>query len=109
MFGLNYTFINTLSLVIALLFTIYIISVKIPFDKGTDEHQALRLCRISFALLLWSFGFGLIGLAFTLVSFVLAIIGIVKGRTLYGVMLIIGCVVIPVLSLINTFYFAFKS
>ena len=103
MFGIDITFIDWASWIVAIVVTIYVIAAKNPFEKGTDEYQALRLCRISLALLMWSFGFGLVGLAFALTSFILAIIGIVKGRTMYGIILIIGSVCIPVLSLFHTF------
>ncbi len=55
------------------------------------------------ALLAWSFGFGMIGFAFAITAFVLGIVGIVKGRSLYGVMLIVGSVVVPVFSIFNMF------
>ena len=103
MFGLNITAIDWASWIIAIAVTIYVASAKNPFEKGTDEYQALRLCRIGLALLIWSFGFGLVGFAFALTSFILGIIGIVKGRTMYGIMLIIGSVCLPIISLIHTF------
>jgi len=98
MFGFNITTIDWTALLIALIVTLYVWRAKNPFEKGTDEYQALRLCRISLALLVWSFDFGLIGLAFALTAFILAIIGIIKGRTLYGIMLIVGAVVVPIIS-----------
>ncbi len=102
MFGLDITPIDWISLIIAIVVTIYVASAKNPFEKGTDEYQALRLCRVGLALLVWSFGFGLIGFAFALTSFILGIIGIVKGRTMYGIMLIIGSVVLPIISVLIT-------
>ena len=102
MFGLNITPVDWISFIIAIVVTIYVASAKNPFEKGTDEYQALRLCRVGLALLVWSFGFGLIGFAFALTSFILGIIGIVKGRTMYGIMLIIGSVVLPIISSIYT-------
>jgi len=103
MFGLNITAIDWASWIIAIVVTIYVASAKNPFEKGTDEYQALHLCRIGLALLIWSFGFGLVGFAFALTSFILGIIGIVKGRTMYGIMLIVGSVCLPIISLIYTF------
>ena len=103
MFGFNVTVIDWISWIVAIVVTIYVAMAKNPFEKGSDEYQALRLCRISLALLAWSFGFGVIGFAFAITSFILAIIGIVKGKTLYGIMLIIGSVCIPILSLVQTF------
>ena len=103
MFGLNITAIDWASWIIAITVTIYVASAKNPFEKGTDEYQALRLCRIGLALLVWSFGFGLVGFAFALTSFILGIIGIVKGRTMYGIMLIVGSVCLPIIGLIHTF------
>jgi mannitol-specific phosphotransferase system IIBC component len=102
-FGLNFTAIDVASLIIALAVTIYVASAKNPFEKGTDEYQALRLCRIGLGLLVWSFGTGLVGFAFALTSFILGIIGIVKGRTIYGVMLIVGSVCLPIIGLVYTF------
>ena len=104
MFGFNITMLDWISWIVAVALTIYAAIAKNPFEKGSDEFQALRLCRISLALLAWSFGFGLIGFAFAITSFILAIIGIVKGRTLYGIMLIIGSVCVPILSLVHTFF-----
>lgn len=100
MFGLNITVIDWASWIIAIVVTVYVASAKNPFEKGTDEYQALRLCRIGLALLVWSFGFGLVGFAFALTSFILGIIGIVKGRTMYGIVLIVGSVCLPIIGLI---------
>ena len=52
--------------------------------------------------LVWSFGTGAVGWAFALTAFVLGIIGIVKGRTMYGVLIIVGSVCVPVLGAIFT-------
>jgi len=98
----EFTIIDWTSLIIALSVTAYVVKAENPFEKGTDEYQALRLCRIGLALLAWSFGFGLIGFAFALTSFILGIIGIVKGRTMYGIMLIIGSVCLPIISSMYT-------
>ena len=103
MFGFNVTPLVWISLIVKIAVTIYVAAAKNPHEKGTDEYQALRLCRIGLALLVWSFGFGLVGFAFALTSFILGIIGIVKGRTVYGIMLIIGSVCLPIISLVNTF------
>jgi hypothetical protein len=110
MFGLNITAIGwafwiiaIASWIIAIAVTIYVASAKNPFKKGTDEYQSLRLCRIGLGLLFWHIGFGVIGLAFALTSFILGIIGIVKGRTMYGIMLIIGSVCVPLINFIIIF------
>ena len=79
MFGLDITTLDSASWIIAIAVTIYVASAKIPFEKGTDEYQALRLCRIGLALLIWSFGFGLIGFAFALTSFILLVSTIPSG------------------------------
>ena len=92
MLSLNMPF-PIIFLIVALAVTIYVAIAKNPFEKGTNEYQSLRLCRIGLTFLFWSVGFGIIGLAFALVAFILGIIGIVKGRTLYGIILIIGSVV----------------
>ena len=101
--GMDINIIDWVSLFIALAVTVYVAVAKNPHEKGTDEYTALRVCRVGLVLLAWSFGFGMIGVAFALTAFVLGIVGIVKGRSLYGVMLIIGSVAIPVLSMFNTF------
>jgi len=102
MFGLDITPVDWISWIIAVAVTIYIASAKNPFEKGTDEYHALRICRVGLAILAWSFGFGLIGFAFALTSFILGIMGIVKGRGLYGAMLIVGSVILPIVSILNT-------
>jgi len=103
MFGIDINPIDWISLIIAIVVTVYVAVAKNPFERGTDEYTALRVCRVGLALLAWSFGFGIIGFAFALTAFVLGIVGIVKGRSLYGVMLIVGSVVIPALSMFITF------
>ena len=85
--------------IIPSLVTLYVSTARNDFQKGTNEHTALRVCRIGLALLSWSFGFGLIGFAFVVTAFVLGIVGIVKGRTMYGIVLIMGSVVLPVISI----------
>lgn len=105
MFGFNITIIDWVSLAMAIIVTIYVAVANNPHEKGSDEYQALRVCRIGLALLVWSFGFGLIGYAFALTTFILAIVGIIKGRTLYGIMLIIGSVVVPIVGT----YFTLKD
>ena len=59
MFGIDITLIDWVSWIVAIVVTIYVVAARNPFEKGTDEYQALRLCRISLALLIWSFGLGL--------------------------------------------------
>lgn len=103
MMGIAFNPIDWASLIIAIVVTVYVAVAKNPHKKGTDDYTALRVCRVGLVLLLWSFGFGLLGFAFALTAFVLGIVGIVKGRSLYGVMLIVGSVVLPILSMLNTF------
>ena len=79
--------------------TVVLITAKNPHDKGTDERLALRLCRISLGLIVWSFSFGVAGFPLAIAGLVLAIIGIVKGRTRYGVMLIISSIIIPIVGM----------
>lgn len=101
--GANITVIDWISWSVAIAVTIYIIFAKNPYGKGTRKYRALRLCRISLALLAWSFGFGLVSFAFASVAFILATMGIMRGRTGYGFVLLIGCVCAPVLSLSGDF------
>lgn len=106
MFGTDlfeFTTVDAALLAGAVLVTFYVARRKNPYARGTDDYQALRLCRISLALLAWSIGFGLIGIAFALTSFILAIIGIVKGMALYGSLLIIGSVASPFISFLLLF------
>jgi hypothetical protein len=102
MFGLNITVIDWVMWGIAILVSIYAAVAKNPHNKGTDEYQALRLYRIGGALLFWSFGLGLLGIAFALTSFILGIIVIIKGSAKNGIVLIIGSVVIPILGMTYT-------
>ena len=48
MFGLDSIFVVEFGIAIAI--TIYVANAKNPFEKSTDEYQALRLCRIGLAL-----------------------------------------------------------
>ena len=105
MFGVDINTFDIVSLCAAIVVTIYVMVAKNHFEKGTDEYQALRLCRIGLALLVWSVDFGLIGFAFALVAFILGIIGIVKGRTAYGIVIIIGSVVSPIFNVYSLFGF----
>lgn len=84
--------------IIPIILTIYVARAKNPYSKGTDEHQALRVCRIGLALMVWSFGFGLFGFVLALVAFILGIIGIVKGRTVYGLVVISGSFCFPIIG-----------
>lgn len=103
MFGTNITAIDWVSWSVAVAATIYVIFAKNPHGAGTREYRGLWLCRISLALLAWSLSFGLFGVAFAFSSFVFATTGIMKGRTLYGFILIIGCVCVPVLTFSGSF------
>jgi predicted lysophospholipase L1 biosynthesis ABC-type transport system permease subunit len=87
-------------LIVALTVTIYVMIAKNPFEKGAKEYQSLRLCRAGLTLLVWSIGFWAIGTALSLVALILGIIGAARGRTLYGIILIIGSVVLEVSRLI---------
>jgi len=80
--------------------TICLTLAKNPYEKGTDEYQALRLSRIGLAFAVWSFGFGLFGIALAIVAFVFGIIGIIKGRTLYGILVIVLSIMLPPLGLL---------
>ncbi len=80
-------------------FTLYLSLAPNRNEPGTNEHQSLRLCRIALSLSIWSFGFGLIGFALAFVAFILGIVAIVKGRTLYSIIVIILSICIPWLGL----------
>lgn len=83
------------TLCLAIIVTFYVLGAKNPYEKGSRECDALRLARVGLCLALWSIVFGLIGLALALAAFVLAIIAIIKGRTLYGVGVIILSALAP--------------
>lgn len=104
MFGFDFNVLDWAALIIAVLVTIYVAAAKNPHDRGTEEWKALRVCRVGLALLVWSFGFGLIGFGLAIAAFVLGIIGIVKGRGLYGAMLIVGSIILPLISVANTIW-----
>ena len=87
-------------LIVAVAVTIYVTIAKNPFEKGVREYQSLRLCRAGLALLVWSTGFWVFGTALSVAALILGIIGAAKGRTLYGIILIIGAVVLEVSRLI---------
>jgi hypothetical protein len=93
-------------LIVALAVTIYVVVAKNPFKKGTNEYQSLRLCRIGLAFLFWAVGSfpgfsPWMSLPLALVALILGIIGIVKGRTLYGIIVIIGSVLsLPLISMV---------
>jgi hypothetical protein len=97
-FGTDISAINWVSWSVAVTATLYVIFAKNPYDVGTREYKGLRLCRISLALLAWGISLGLFGVAFAFSSFVFATMGIMKGRNLYGFLLLIGCVCAPVLA-----------
>lgn len=100
MFGI--TVVGLFSIVFALAITAYVTSLENPHSPGTDEYTALRVCRVGLVLLAWSFGFGILGLVFDFTAFVLGVVGIVKGRGLYGSMLIAGSVIVPVVGTLVT-------
>src|SRR3990172_9212456 len=102
MLGFSFGPFDWIALFVAIGISAYVATVKNSHPQGSDAYTALRVCRVGLALLAWSFGFGLIGFAFALAAFVLGIVGIVKGRGLYGAMLIAGSVVVPVISLFHT-------
>ncbi len=103
MFGFTITYVDWAALAIAVIITIYVNIANNPHGGCTNEYKTLCVCRIGLAFLAWSFvfGSGLIGFAFALTAFISGIIGIVKGRTVYGAMLIIGFMVIPLTSILN--------
>lgn len=100
MFGLD--IFQLLPLAFAIGLTWFVAKASNPHPVGSDEYTALRVCRIGLVLLVWSFGFGIVGFAFAFAAFILGIVGIVKGRGLYGAMLIAGSVVVPVVSMFST-------
>jgi hypothetical protein len=91
-----------ISVLIATVITVYVAQAKNPHEKGTNKYQALIFCRISLALIAWSFDLGLIGIAFGVVAFILAVIGIIKGQALYGSILTVASFVIPLLGMLWT-------
>jgi hypothetical protein len=88
-----------ISVLIATVITMYLLLAKNPHEKGTNEYLALRVCRISLALIAWSFDLGLTGLAFGAIAFIFAVIGIIKGKALYGSILLIASVLIPLIGM----------
>ena len=99
MIEINLDTLNIIFLVFSILVTIYVIVAKNPFEKGAGEYQALRICRIGLALFVWSIDFGLIGFPLALAALILGIIGFVKGRTVYGMLIIIGSVLSPIFNI----------
>jgi hypothetical protein len=91
-----------ISILIATVITMYLLLSKNPYEKGSNKYQALRLCRISLVLIVWSFDLGLIGFAFGVVALILAVIAIIKGQPLYGSILTIASIVIPILGMLWT-------
>jgi hypothetical protein len=93
---------DIISVFISVVITFLVAGAKNPYEKGSDDYQALKFCRISLVLIAWSFDLGLIGFVFAVAAFILAVVGIIKGRTLYGTMLIIASVVVPILGMFWT-------
>lgn len=89
---------------IPLAITVILIIRKNPHPRGSQEWLSLRLCRVGLALALWSAGMGLVCYAFALVAFILGIIGITKGRTGYGVAVIVLSVVLPLVGTLYDIY-----
>jgi hypothetical protein len=87
-----------LSLAIAIIITIIVTTRKNPYQKGSQEYEALRYARIGLILLIASYGGGLFGYLLALTSLTLGIVVIAKGRTLYGVLLIIGSIYLQIMS-----------
>ncbi len=104
MFGTNCNFnlFDWWVLGVSVAITIYLMVADNQHPPDSDAYQSLRLCRIGLAFLIWSFGFGLIGVGFALVAFILGIIGVIKGRPLYGALLIAGAIVLPGLGIFYT-------
>jgi hypothetical protein len=90
---------DVIALIVAIIVTIYVSTAKNPHIKGSDSYNALKFCRIGLAFLVWSFDFGIIGFGFALVAFIFGIIGIVKGNVQYGVVVVIGAVAMPLISI----------
>jgi hypothetical protein len=91
-----------ISILIATVITMYLLLAKNPHEKGSNEYLALRLCRISLALIAWSFDLGFIGLAFGVIAFIFAVIGIIKGKALYGSLLAVASLLIPIIGMLWT-------
>lgn len=84
--------------------TVILLVRKNPYPHGSQEWQSLRICRVGLALAFWGMGLGLLCYALALAAFILGIVGIVKGRTGYGVIVIVLSVVLPVLGTIFDLY-----
>jgi len=87
-----------LSLAIAIIITIIVTTRKNPHQKGSQEYETLRYARTGLILLIASYGGGLFGYLLALTSLTLGIVVIAKGRTLYGVLLIIGSIYLQIMS-----------
>jgi hypothetical protein len=70
-------------LIVASTITIYLLTAKNPFEKGTHENKSLRICRIGLAFLIWSLGILKYGLIIAVVSLISGLIGIIKVRIQY--------------------------
>ena len=100
MFGFDFGWFDIVLLAVTLVVTVYVMAAKNPHETGTKEYESLRLCRIGLAFWVWSLDFGFIGFGLALVTFILAILGITKGRTVYGALLIVAATVLtPVFNM----------
>jgi len=67
------------SVVMAIVIIIYVIFAENPNEPKTKEFQSLRFCRIGLVCFALSWIFGLSGLFFALIAFIMGIIGLVKS------------------------------
>ena len=109
MFGISITPWDIATFVAAVLVTIYVIAAENPYPPSDRNHEGIRLCRVGLALAFWSIGFGLLGFVFALVAFILGILGIVKGRTAYGIVVIVLSVLFPAIGLMATVISLFRQ
>lgn len=104
MFGISFTALDGIPWIVAVVVTIYVLFARSPSGKGSSEYRGLWACRIALLFLAWSFCFGMVGLGSAMASLILATIGVVKGRTLYGFIVIVGCLFVPSLNILSSFH-----
>lgn len=100
MFGLHFSALVLMFVSVAV--TVYVLVAKNPHAPGSAEARSLRACRTGLGFLVWSWHFGPVGYAFALAAFSLGVLGILRGRTAYGVGLVAGALLVSLLLVFLT-------
>ncbi|MBC8519396.1 MAG: hypothetical protein H8D24_03190 [Gammaproteobacteria bacterium] len=96
----NVTFIDVFMMALPIIPIIYFLIAGNPHDVDTEERASLSAARTWLVLALMALGLGVIGVVIATATLIMGVKTIIRGRTMYGLTVILISIFVPIFSFI---------